>query len=207
MKILKLRKLFINSFLIIVLFVLVFIISSIDIFRVKGDSMYPTLLSRSLILSIKDYCIKEYGLGNIVIYRINHFRVLEMSSKYIKRIVGLPNNKLFFYCLNGETKYSLHELEEYTTKEMVIPYKGMFINRDDMCYYRLFLDTDDITWFCNDIAIVLGDYYFVEGDNKDNSIDSRVFGPIPRNSIIGKERYNWQSSPNQQHSKVGFTEI
>ncbi len=82
----------------------------------------------------------------------------EMSELLIKRIVALPGETIEIR--DGEVWIDGHPLEE--------PY---VFNRDG-------------TWYG---PVTLGpEMYFVLGDNRGNSNDSRVFGPVPRQAIVGR---------------------
>lgn len=91
------------------------------------------------------------------------------SQAYIKRVIGLPGDRLKIIMghayING--------------KELVEPY----INKQDSCD-----DPNTFTATCTfaqEITIQPG-HYFMMGDNRNRSDDSRFWGPIPKQNIVGE---------------------
>ena len=98
---------------------------------------------------------------------------------------------------------------------LVIPYKGMtiiltpetykmykqVINREQK---REALEYRDKKYFLNDTVIseykFVNDYYFVMGDNRDDSFDSRYWGLVPRDNIVGKAMFTYFSIDTFQRS-------
>lgn len=133
--------------------------------RVEGSSMYPTLQD------------KEIGVTNVIgvkLGSITRFDVViihndEVDEHWVKRVIALP----------GET---------IECKDDVIYINGTAIEQP-------FLDSDYVTdWKKSEVftadfgPIVLGaDEYFLMGDNRPRSEDSRVHGPFKRSEIIGKD--------------------
>ena len=129
-------------------------------FIVKGASMEPNFYENEyLIIDEITYRFRDIERGEVV--------VLEpptgVSDYYIKRVIGLPgetvevsNGKVTIY--NGEYPNGLSLMEDY-----IIEYTP---------------GTQRIT--------VEEDAFFVMGDNRDESLDSRKFGTVPRANIVGR---------------------
>lgn len=145
-----------SKYIIVIIFALLFFIFVMGLQQVIGPSMNPTLNEGDIIIT------------NKFIYRFksierNDVVVISQDEKYmIKRIVGLP----------GETV-------EYQNNDVLIngkAYKETFTNSE----------TEDFTIQDLGYDVIPEDMYLVLGDNRENSLDSRTFGLISKNQIIGK---------------------
>lgn len=154
-----LKDLFTLAFLIIVVVIPIrlFVISP---FVVDGESMHPTFENLNyLIVDELIYYFKSPERGEVVVFRYPG----NPSVFYIKRIIGLP----------GETVSIDRGIITITTvsgSKLVLsePY---IVNEDATYTKDITLDPDD---------------YFVMGDNRPHSSDSRVWGALPRKDIIGR---------------------
>ncbi len=138
----------------VVILILVIVLKTYVItpIRVKGNSMYPTLEDKDImILDIISYKLKGVKRFDIVV-------VDQGDELIIKRVIGLPGDKI-------EYKYS----ELYVNGE---PVTDPFATNNSF--------TEDIS-----ITIPEGEYY-VLGDNRHNSLDSRTFGTFNKKQILGK---------------------
>jgi signal peptidase I len=125
---------------------------------VQGTSMSPSLSAgRYLLVNQMTYWIGHPVRGDIVVIRDSQTRGLE----YIKRIVGLPSESITITegrpVVNGRL-----------LKEPYLPTTTHWNPRRDG------------NWVLRDAE------YFVLGDNRDDSLDSRVFGPVQRRLVLGK---------------------
>jgi len=174
-------------------------------FRIPSGSMMPTLLVGDFILVNKF----AYGLRLPVVYT----ELLEMgepsrgdvavfrfpknpSEDYIKRIVGLPGDHIAYY---DKKLYVNGQLME---QEPIGIYRGEGSGRVMNGARRLEEHLDPVV---HDILIrpnhpnVEGDYrvpeghYFVLGDNRDNSNDSRFWGFVPEDYLVGKAFVIWMN--------------
>ena len=129
-------------------------------FVVSGSSMVPTFQDgQYLIVDEISYRLGTPERGDVVIFRYPK----DPSKFFIKRIIGLPNETVD---VDGN---------EITITSDVHP-DGMKLPQP---YLRTVSNTHD--------HMVLGsDEYFVMGDNRPGSSDSRVWGPVERKFIIGK---------------------
>lgn len=124
---------------------------------VNGESMVPTLKEKQiLILNKYD---KKYNRGDIVV--VNYFNG-EKDERLIKRVIGLPGEKVEYY----ENK--------------------LYIN-DKKVEDRFAKDTEnfELSYIDIDMKKIPDGYYFVIGDNRNNSIDSRIIGLVKKEDIKG----------------------
>ena len=128
-------------------------------FIVSGQSMDPTFADgQYLIVDQLSYNFNSPARGDIVIFRFSG----DTSKFFIKRVVGLPGETVR---INGN-KISIQKPgEEYT--ELKEPYITEIFN-------------------ANDEWKIANDEIFVMGDNRNNSLDSRYFGPIKISSVMGR---------------------
>lgn len=128
-------------------------------FYVKGQSMEPNFFEKDyLIIDEITYRFREPVRGEVVV-----FNAPGVEDHYLKRIIGLPGERVK---VEG-SKIVIYN-DEYP--------QGMVIE-------ETYLDDDTP----GSITITLqDDEYFVLGDNRDASYDSRRFGAIKGESIIGR---------------------
>jgi signal peptidase I len=129
--------------------------------HVEGLSMYATLEDNDYLIANKiDYRLHPPQRGDIVILR----PPTNNSTDFIKRIIGLPGERVLIRA--GKVYIDGHQLEEPYLPEAWV---------------------NDNNWPDNPAGQVMGsDQYFVMGDNRNRSQDSRFFGPITRDRIDGK---------------------
>lgn len=135
-------------------------------FVVKGASMQPNFYdSEYLIIDELTYRFREPERGEVVVFHPpTKAGGIEPSAQYyIKRIIGLPGEKVEVH--NGViTIYNDDHPNGVVLDE---PYIGEYTDGD---ISRPIPENE----------------YFLLGDNRTNSLDSRVFGPVPISNIIGK---------------------
>lgn len=149
---------------IIVCILVAFLLSNFVIrpVQVKGNSMYPTLKDESLGFSnILGRNISEIQRFDIVIVYL-----AEKDEYLVKRVIGLPGETVFYedgqLYINGEAVE-----EDFLDEEYVRSYGSNFMS--------------DVS------AVTLGEnQYYVLGDNRPHSSDSRVYGAFSSKDILSK---------------------
>jgi signal peptidase I len=192
-------------------------------FKIPSGSMIPTLLINDLILVNKFYygvrlpVINTKVLdnhsparGDVMVFRYPP----KPSLDYIKRVVGIPGDEVAY--LN----------KKLTVNGQPVPKNALpdFFDEDSMRYSRQFeevvgtrryriLNDDDRPAFVpgadefpgrqncrysNDgvVCRVPEGQYFMMGDNRDNSLDSRFWGFVPEKNIVGKAFVVWMNFGN-----------
>lgn len=131
--------------------------------EVKGSSMEPNFHDGEYILTDKiSYRFRLPKRGEVIILKAPN----NPDIDYIKRIIGLPGESLKVE--DGSVFINGKRLNEpYVSDKTTILGNGFLSS-----------EGQQIT--------IPDNYYFVMGDNRPRSSDSREFGPIPRSSIIGK---------------------
>lgn len=134
-------------------------------FYVKGASMEPNFHDHEyLIIDEISYRLNSPERGDIIIFRYPK----DPSQYFIKRIIGLP----------GET--------------IKIKDNKIYIKNDGLAD---FIELDESEYLPGDIGtfnygrseyVLETDEFFVMGDNREQSLDSRRFGPVDQRLIIGK---------------------
>lgn len=137
-------------------------------FEVKGESMYPNLKdSEYLITNVISLKLQNPRLGDIIVFKAP----IDPEKDFIKRIIGVPGDKVYlkegFVYLNGK----LLDERKYLNPS-IKTYGGSFL-KDDM------------------EIIVPADSFFVLGDNRSYSSDSREWGFVPKKNIIGVSFFSY----------------
>jgi signal peptidase I len=129
-------------------------------FVVEGESMHPTFESGDyLIVDQLSYRLREPERGDVVVFRYPN----DESVFYIKRIIGLPGETV--HIEGGITRVTRADGSELVLDES-------YVVAEDVTY------TLDRT---------LGpDQFFVMGDNRPRSSDSRTWGALPKHDIMGR---------------------
>jgi signal peptidase I len=208
-----------GSFALSVLAILAFRWALFEPYVIPSGSMIPTLLIHDHILVNKF----AYGLripftdkwmmknsdpkrGDIVVFR----SVDDPEYYLIKRVVGLPGDKIEvdpegYLKINGE-KVEAKPLDVTADPASQAPYYPVTENDingsySDFQFYEENLKgvvhramlTKGAPRFFDRATIVPADQYFCMGDNRDNSKDSRYWGSLPRQNLLGKALFIWLS--------------
>jgi len=131
-------------------------------FYVKGASMEPNFYDHEyLIINEISYRFEEPQRGEIVVFRYPR----NPKEFFIKRIVALPGEKIEI----KESKVLIYNQEYPRGEELPEEY------------------LEGGTYTSGETIVKLKqDEFFVLGDNRSSSLDSRTFGAVPRDFIVGK---------------------
>jgi signal peptidase I len=151
--------------LMIAALVVVFIVQPV---KVEGTSMLPRLHDGERIFVNKLIYYDDYGWapkvdrGDIVVFWFPQ----DPSKSYIKRVIGLPGDKVEI--VEGVVRVNGNEISEsYLDPRLNLTHRSMGVTE------------------------VNANYYFVLGDNRDNSSDSRYWGLVPKKYIYGKALFRY----------------
>ncbi len=146
--------------LIAVVFVIPFRLFIAQPFIVDGASMDPTFKnSEYLIVDELSYHFKTPERGSVLIFKYPN----NPKKYYIKRVIGLPNEEITIN-QGRVTVTNTENPEGFVLDESYVVY-----SKDDNSTYKM----ED-------------DEYFVMGDNRAGSSDSRYWGGVPEDNIIGR---------------------
>jgi len=152
-----------KTFLYVLLVAIIARVFFIDTFSVKGDSMSQTINDGDyVIINRLAYSFSEPKRGDIVVVRPR-----DSSKKILKRIIGLPGERIVF----EKDKIVIKEDRDDSGKILKEEYiKGNSTKNNGEAFYEAIDPLE----------------YFVLGDNRDVSIDSRQLGQVDKWSIKGK---------------------
>lgn len=187
-----------RSFLPVLLIVLVLRSFLVEPFQIPSSSMVPTLLVgdyilvnkfaygiRLPVLNSKVVEIGEPRRGDVMVFFPPHD-----SRYFIKRVIGLPGDRISYsgkvLTVNGRT------IPQSLVAQLPPLNPSYQISEENL---------DDVTHFVRkellrsgpdnfEVTVAPG-HYFVMGDNRDNSSDSRVWGQVPEENIVGKAFAIW----------------
>jgi signal peptidase I len=185
-----------RSFFPVLLFVLIIRSFIFEPFRIPSGSMMPTLLQGDFIF-VKKY---SYGLrlpvtetkvletgsperGDVVVFRLPS----DPTINYIKRVVGLPGDEVVYerhrLTINGE-QVALEQHPEATGESPV------FVEQLGEREHDILI-TNPSYRIADGTFVVPDGHYFVMGDNRDNSRDSRFIESIPESHLVGEAVRIW----------------
>lgn len=133
----------------------------VEPFVVSGSSMLPTFKTEDyLIIDKISYKSREPKRGEVIIFKYPK----DKTKFFIKRVIGLPNETV-------DIKGSTVKITNLDNKEESFILEEPYIKNESN----------------NDLHISLkSDEYFVMGDNRPASSDSRYWGPVTRDLIVGR---------------------
>ena len=192
-------------------------------FRIPSGSMIPTLQIGDLILVNKwqygirlpviNYKLIEIGnpqRGDVMVFRYPN----QPSQDYIKRVVGLPGDRVEYndrkLTVNGEPvpmkddgqyfdESRVQSYREYVERLGTIDHKIIFSEGPSAPIVPAAQHTDPAACRYADGGVsctVPPGSYFMMGDNRDNSEDSRYWGFVPDRNIVGRAFFIWMNFGN-----------
>ncbi len=199
-----------RSFFPIFLVVLLLRSFVVEPFRIPSGSMIPTLLIGDFILVNKfDYGIRlpvlnrkviELGQpkrGDVVVFRYP----LDPSTPFIKRIVGLPGDTVRYI---DKVLFINDQRVESVSEGAYVGVRSAASNAVAMMFKEHLGEIDHDVILTPEAGSPNGEFkvpaghYFVMGDNRDNSRDSRYWGYVPDGNLVGRAFFiwmNWDSGP------------
>jgi len=199
---------------------IVFLLRSflVEPFKIPSSSMVPTLLVGDFILVNKfAYGIRlpvinrkvvEIGRpqrGDVMVFRYPE----DPSLDYIKRVIGLPGDRIEYrdkrLTINGKPVPE-RQTDDYLSRERM-QFSRRYVETLDGVQHQILLEDDAPSLVApphpfpysgnchyNTSGVtctVPPGHYFMMGDNRDNSSDSRVWGFVPDENIVGKAFFIW----------------
>lgn len=130
--------------------------------KVSGSSMFPNFHDGDYIITDKvTYRFREPERGDVVVFR----NPRDQSQDFIKRIMGIPGDKIKVE--NNRVYVNGKLIKEPYIKDSVITNTGAFMRNGE------------------EVTVAPGEY-IVFGDNRPHSSDSREWGYVKKNEIIGR---------------------
>ena len=187
-----------RSFFPVLLFVLIIRSFIFEPFRIPSGSMMPTLLQGDYIF-VKKYA---YGLrlpvlekkviatgepqrGDVVVFRLPS----DPNINYIKRVVGLPGDRVVYrehrLTINGES-VELNRDEDTPAHGEITQFVETLGDRK----HAILIARPGNT-MRDGVYVIPEGAYFMMGDNRDNSRDSRFIGVIPEEFLVGEAVRIW----------------
>lgn len=194
-----------RSFFPIFLIVLLLRSFLVEPFRIPSGSMMPTLLIGDFILVNKftygirlpviDNKVVELGQperGDVMVFRFPD----DPSIPFIKRVIGLPGDRVGYYnktlYINGNAvPQSSDGTFEGVGAGSSMTGAAVFTEPFESNEHRILVQSGRPT--PEGEMVVPEGHYFVMGDNRDNSRDSRFWGTVPDENLIGKAFLIWMN--------------
>lgn len=210
---------------------MVFVLRSflVEPFKIPSASMVPTLQAGDLILvnkynygirlpvlNIKVLEVGQPKRGDVMVFKYP----VDPSIDYIKRVIGLPGDVVEYrdkvLSINGQPVPTV-ALPDYFDPERVI-YSKQYSHVLDGQSFRSVVEEDKPSYIFGSMPFPQRDqceyfsaglrctvpegHYFMMGDNRDNSSDSRIWGFVPDRNIVGRAFFIWMNF--SQPGRIGF---
>jgi signal peptidase I len=193
-------------------------------FKIPSGSMVPTLMVGDLILVSKfHYGVRlpvlnkkiidnhPVARGDVMVFRYP----VDPRLDYIKRVVGLPGDEIAYLgqklTINGQLVPTVARGEHYDEDSM--SYSPMYTEKLGDVEHQMRVDLRRSAYYGPEphsfpnaancryspegvVCKVPPGHYFMMGDNRDNSQDSRFWGFVPDENIVGKAFFVWMNFGN-----------
>ena len=192
----------------------------VEPFKIPSGSMIPTLLVGDFILvnkftygirlpviNAKVVELNSPQRGDVMVFRYPD----DPSLDYIKRVVGVPGDRIEYrdkrLTINGQP-VQMKQIQDYLSRERM-QFSRRYLERLNGREHEIIVEDEAPAFVsqtrtfphsenCNYngnlsglVCTVPPGHYFVMGDNRDNSSDSRVWGFVPDGNIVGKAFFIW----------------
>lgn len=201
----------------------------VEPFKIPSGSMVPTLVKGDFILvnkftygirlpviNKKIIDVNQPQRGEVMVFRYPK----DTSLDFIERVVGTPGDIVRYenkrLSINGKP-LEYQPLPDYLDEER-LTYAQQYAEKLGKEPHRLLNDADRLTPTTGLEPFPLGEYcshtmqsleckvppghYFMMGDNRDNSSDSRVWGFVPEENIVGRAFFIWMNLSDIK--RIGF---
>ncbi|HEU4622036.1 MAG TPA: signal peptidase I [Burkholderiaceae bacterium] len=191
----------------------------VEPFRIPSGSMIPTLVVGDLILVNKfvygirlpvvNTKVVDVSLpkrGDVMVFRYPKDETLD----YIKRVVGLPGDEVVYenkrLTINGKP-VATQRMDDYFDADR-LAYADQYVEKFSEGDHRVLIEDgrameivpesypfrEACTYNSRGVRCkVPPGHYFMMGDNRDNSLDSRFWGFVPEKNIVGKAFFVWMN--------------
>ncbi|MCP4766006.1 MAG: signal peptidase I [Gammaproteobacteria bacterium] len=203
-----------RAFFPVLLAVLVLRAFLVEPFRIPSGSMMPTLLvgdfivvnkfSYGLRLPVTHHQITEGDRpqhGDVVVFRYPK----DESQDYIKRVIGLPGDQVSYYnrrlSINGKPLEievdelyqglgDVNRMQSASGCDRAGARCQVYIESTAEVDYTVMTNPASAYGINGEVVVPEG-HYFVMGDNRDHSNDSRIWGYVPEENLVGKATRIW----------------
>jgi signal peptidase I len=211
-----------RSFFPVILLVLLFRSFLFEPFKIPSSSMMPTLLIGDFILvnkfaygvrlpvtNTKLFSVGEPERGDVIVFRFPK----DPGVDYIKRVIGVPGDVISY---RDKTVY-------INDKQVPQEYLGRYIGEGKGAeasgseeklerlpgaeHHVLLRPGVTLPGSGESRWVVKPGEYFVMGDNRDNSLDSRSWGFVPEDNLVGRASVIWWSWDTQKDGIIDFGRI
>ena len=191
-------------------------------FNIPSGSMKPNLLEGDFLFVSKwSYGFSKHSLpfslplipgrifskmperGDVIVFRTP----TDNKTNYIKRVIGIPGDKIRM--VNGHIEINGNLILKKITAYFIDTRN--YQNERKRTYIEYFfdkeikvLDTEDYVGRPDntELFIIKDGHFFVMGDNRDNSSDSRIIGSIPIINLVGKAQFIFFSLDNSRFYEI-----
>ncbi len=172
------------------------------------------------IINHKIISLNDPQRGDVMVFKYPN----DTSQDYIKRIVGVPGDKIVYrnkrLTVNGQpaTYKPLSEYLHYLEKDRRLTYSKQYVENLTGVEHGILMHDAAPAYVSNPdrfpkhelctyntegfICTVPPDHYFMMGDNRDNSLDSRYWGFVPDKYIVGRAFFIWLNL-NGEFKRIG----
>ena len=170
---------FIKVFVVSAIVILLFVNFVAHPVRVDGRSMYPTLKDGEFgFTNVGGVLLNGVERGDIVVVTMEEEG---QKTHWVKRVIGLPGDTVS--CVNDVVYINGKVLDE--TKYIDLDYRQSLV--DKFGYFNKVPDADNTNVVDFEEVILKDDEYYVMGDNRPYSKDSRYVGPVKKSQIFAKK--------------------